>query len=128
MDFSVINDLSYYNGLIFQGFIDGVPGTVLSGGRYDELMRRLGKDTQAIGFAVYTDQLENMERQRGGYDLDVLLLYDHKAETEKLSAAVRMLTANGQRVRAQRVKSDRLSYKQLLRLGEGGLEILETNA
>ncbi len=128
LDFSVINDLSYYNGLIFQGFIDGVPGTVLSGGRYDELMRRLGKDSQAIGFAVYTDQLENMERQRGDYDLDVLLLYDDKAEAEKLSAAVRMLTSNGQRVRAQKVKSDRLSYKQLLRLGEGGLEILETNA
>ena len=60
LDFSVVNDMSYYNGLIFQGFVDGVPASVLSGGRYDPLMARMGKRGSAIGFAVYLDQMTRL--------------------------------------------------------------------
>ena len=127
LDFSVINDLTYYNGLIFQGFIDGVHPVILSGGRYDNLMEKLGKKTNAIGFAVYVDLLERCDSEAEIYDVDVLLLYDSNADTAKLSAAVKMLTSNGQRVRVQKVKSEKLRFKQLLKLGDGGLEILESN-
>jgi len=127
LDFSVLNDLSYYNGLIFQGFIDGVPTAILSGGRYDNLMEKLGKNTQAIGFAVYVDLLERCEPDDERFDVDVLLIYDESADTAKLISAVKMLTANGQRVRTQKTRSEKLRFKQLLRLGDGGLEILETN-
>jgi len=58
IDFSVVNDISYYSGIIFQGYIEGIPAKVLSGGRYDELLRRFGKQSGAIGFAVYLDMLE----------------------------------------------------------------------
>ncbi len=57
LDFSIINDADYYNGLIFQGYVDGVPGTVMVGGRYDLLLRRFQKPQGAIGFAVYLDAL-----------------------------------------------------------------------
>lgn len=127
LDFSVINDISYYNGLIFQGFIEGVPTAILSGGRYDNLMEKLGKKTNAIGFAVYVDQLERCDNENERFDVDVLLLYEPDCDVSKLAAAVRMLTANGQRVRAQKSRTEKLRYKQLLRLGDGGLEILETN-
>ena len=127
LDFSVINDLSYYNGLIFQGFIDGVPNAILSGGRYDNLMDKLGKKTKAIGFAVYVDQLERCDSEIDRFDVDVLLVYGRGADITKLNTAVKMLTANGRRVRVQMTKSDKLRYRQLLRLGDGGLEILETN-
>lgn len=127
LDFSVINDLSYYNGLIFQGFIDGVPNAILAGGRYDNLMEKLGKKTKAIGFAVYADQLERCNPELDRFDVDVLLTYESYVDTSKLTAAVKMLTANGRRVRVQKTGSDKLRYKQLLRLSDGGLEILETN-
>ncbi len=61
IDFSVISDINYYNGIVFKGFIKGIPDAVLSGGRYDRLMRKLGRASGAIGFAVYTDELERME-------------------------------------------------------------------
>jgi len=61
IDFSIINDISYYNGIIIQGYIEGVPAKVLSGGRYDELLRKFGKKSGAIGFAVYLNKLENIE-------------------------------------------------------------------
>lgn len=61
LDFSILNDTNYYNGLIFQGFVNGVPTPVLSGGRYDNLLRRFGKPQSAIGFALYLDTLGRAE-------------------------------------------------------------------
>ena len=58
VDFSVIGDANYYNGIIFKGFLRKIPSPVLSGGRYDNLMRKLRKSGSAVGFAVYTDLLD----------------------------------------------------------------------
>ena len=58
--FSVVNDMNYYNGLAFKGFIEGVPTGILSGGQYDRLMSKMGKKSQAIGFAVYLDELSKL--------------------------------------------------------------------
>ena len=57
-DYSVINSLNYYNGIVFQGFIEGIPESVLSGGQYDNLLHMMGHDkgSKAIGFAVYLNQ------------------------------------------------------------------------
>ncbi|MBQ7183257.1 MAG: ATP phosphoribosyltransferase regulatory subunit [Clostridia bacterium] len=60
LDFSVVNDMSYYNGLVFSGFVEGVFVSVLSGGRYDPVLRRMGKSGSAVGFAVYLDQLSRL--------------------------------------------------------------------
>ena len=61
LDFSIVNDISYYSGIIFQGYIEGIPTKVLSGGRYDMLLRKFGKRSGAIGFAVYLDLLNRYE-------------------------------------------------------------------
>ena len=60
IDFSLVSNLKYYNGIIFQGYIEGAAGCVLSGGQYDKLMRRMDKKARAIGFAVYLDALERI--------------------------------------------------------------------
>ena len=62
IDFSIVNDISYYNGIIFQGYIKGIPTKVLSGGRYDELLLKFGKSTGAIGFAVYLDAFSSAKQ------------------------------------------------------------------
>ncbi len=58
IDLSMVSNTKYYNGITFKGFIDGVPESVLSGGRYDKLLRRMKRQSGAIGFAVYLDALE----------------------------------------------------------------------
>lgn len=58
IDFSTLNDLNYYNGIVFKGYISGVSNSVLSGGRYDSLMQKMGRRSGAIGFAVYLDFLD----------------------------------------------------------------------
>lgn len=60
VDFSAVSNMNYYNGIIFKGFIEGIPGRVLSGGQYDKLMQKMGKRSRAIGFAVYLDMLERL--------------------------------------------------------------------
>jgi ATP phosphoribosyltransferase regulatory subunit len=70
LDFTVTADINYYNGLIFKGFIDGVPGEVLSGGMYSSLMRKLRRRSDAIGFAVYTDKLDRESDTREGRGTD----------------------------------------------------------
>lgn len=61
IDFSLVGDMKYYNGIIFKGFLQGIPGSVLSGGQYDRLMRKMERKSRAIGFAVYLDMLERLE-------------------------------------------------------------------
>ncbi len=79
LDFSVADDVNYYNGIVFKGYIQGMPEPVLSGGQYDRLMRKLHRRSRATGFAVYTgllDRLEDMpkpEDMAGGGFLNVAL-------------------------------------------------------
>ena len=49
VDFSIVNDMNYYNGIVFMGYIRGIPAGVLSGGQYDKLMRRMGRNCKAVG-------------------------------------------------------------------------------
>lgn len=58
IDFSLLGDRKYYNGIVFQGFIEGVPQGVLSGGQYDQLVKKMGKTSRGVGFAVYLDGLD----------------------------------------------------------------------
>ena len=57
LDFSVLNDIDYYNGMIFQGYVKRVPKLILSGGRYDGLLARTGKELCAMGFALSLGEL-----------------------------------------------------------------------
>ena len=128
VDFSVINDMSYYNGIVFKGFVNGVPTGVLSGGQYDRLMRKMGKRSDAIGFAVYLDQLERLYEDGARFDVDAVLLYDENTDLTALMQTVDKLTAAGESVTAQREIPEKLRYKKLLRLTESGVKILEENA
>lgn len=126
LDFSIVNDMRYYNGVIFQGFVDGIPTGILSGGRYDSLMEKMGKQSEAIGFAVYLDQLERFQATTD-YDVDALLLYGDDVEPRQVLQAVKLLNDTGKTVRAERAQPGSVHYRQLLQLGKGGLEILESD-
>ena len=88
IDFSMIDDLQYYNGLIFRGLIPGIPEPVLSGGRYDSLLQKMNKNGAAIGFAVYMDLLPYLDREEKKWDTDLLLRYDSETDPADLVRAV----------------------------------------
>ncbi|MBQ4609729.1 MAG: ATP phosphoribosyltransferase regulatory subunit, partial [Clostridia bacterium] len=120
LDFSVVNDMNYYNGLIFAGFIDGIPSGVLSGGRYDYLLSRMGKKGQAIGFAVYLDQIDRLLGEKAECDVDVLITYGADTPADAVIAAARKQTAAGRSVRVQRAGKADIRYRERIDLGREG--------
>ena len=101
-DFSVINDIHYYNGLVFQGFVRGISEKLLSGGRYDSLLERMDRKGAAAGFALYLGLLEQIRQKQEAFDADVLLLYDKETDPVALQAEAERLRAEGKSVSAQR--------------------------
>ena len=126
LDFSIVNDATYYDGISFKGFINGIPDSVLSGGRYDRLLHRLGKKSGAIGFAVYLDRLERFELQEEAYDIDVVLWYDADVEMASVLDAQQKLLSEGNRVITVSEPNSALRYRKLVKLTNGGMELLET--
>ena len=129
LDFSIPSNTRYYNGLIFCGYVKGVPRAVLSGGRYDKLMERMGKKgLQAIGFALYFDELERFLNTQPLAALDAVVLYDENTDITTIADTVKLLTGDGKKVWAgENLPRDR-KYKKLIRITEKGVKEEEVNA
>ena len=98
LDFSLVNSMDYYNGVIFQGFLQNIPFPVLSGGRYDGLLGEFGCPLPATGFGVEVDALASAMCARGDAAepkaADVLVFGIDGCEVRALSYA-RSLNAQG---------------------------------
>ncbi len=125
-DFSLVNDMNYYNGIIFKGYINGIPESILSGGRYDSLVHKMGKKMGAIGFAVYLDLLERFLEESDENDVDVLLLYDKESSPAEVIEAARKLSSCGKKVKAL-CENDGRKYKSIAKICRGEVTILEEN-
>ena len=115
LDFSMINDIEYYNGLARQ---------VLSGGQYDGMMAKLGKKADAIGFAIYLKELERLPEKSIRYDVDALVLYEPGVDVVRLCQAVESLRRQGLRVRVEKTVPEDLRYCYLYRY-DGRLSLEE---
>ena len=127
LDLSIVNDMNYYDGVIFKGFINKIPDSILSGGRYDRLMEKFGKKTGAIGFAVYLDKLERFGNESREYDIDVMLVYDNGVDPELVISTVDSLMMSGKTVRAVSAPDGGVRCRQLMKLTKEGVDILEGN-
>ena len=119
IDFTVVSDLHYYSGFVFKGFVEGIPVSVLSGGQYDRLMRKMGKHADAIGFAVYLDLIGQYQKNEAVSDADVLLLYDGSSSPAEVCAEADRLIAEGKRVRTARSVPEGVSFRETVRMREG---------
>ena len=120
IDFSVVNDMRYYNGFVFKGFLDGVCDGVLAGGQYDKMMQRMGRKSGAIGFAIYLDLLEQLETANDLNKVDVLLVYNDGVKASSVSAKVKEIIDSGRTVSVQKSVPDRLRYKEIIDMTKEG--------
>ncbi len=127
VDFSVVDNTKYYNGIVFKGFIKGVPTAVLSGGQYNKLMKRLGRGCDAVGFAVYHDTLDRLYSTQDDFDVDALLVYGD-ADVSSIRAALETLWSEGMAAIAQKEKPKKIGYRRLFLLENGILKEFENNA
>ena len=121
LDFSVGNDMKYYSGVVFKGYIEGIPAGVLSGGQYDKLLQKMGRKSGAIGFAVYLDLLERLNKTEAAYDFDILLLREEDADSAALVKAVEELQKEGSVLVAKEPPED-LRFCKVMKFTKGGLQ------
>lgn len=114
IDFSVIGDMKYYNGIVFKGFIEGIPTSVLSGGQYDKLMQKMKRKSGAVGFAVYLDMLERFGCISNEYDIDTVLCYNDKTDIKTLSNYTNQLTKSGVSVSVCKQIPNNVKYRKLI--------------
>ena len=120
LDFSVGSDLGYYSGVVFRGYLEGIPASILSGGQYDRLPQKMGRKARAIGFAIYLDLLQELHREENNLDVDTLILHDGTVDTVTLTAAAEGVSAAGSVLVARQLPENR-RWKQLIRYEKGGL-------
>ena len=128
IDFSAVDDMRYYNGIVFKGYVQSLPSSILTGGQYDKLMKKMRRSSGAIGFAVYLDMLERMDQGRRSFDVDTVLLYEAGASLRAIRAAAEALKAKGQSVMVQPSVPENVRYRNLMKLQGEEVVVLEKNA
>jgi ATP phosphoribosyltransferase regulatory subunit len=57
LDLGLSGRHEYYTGAVYEAYAAGLGFTVANGGRYDNLLRRFGRELPATGFAIYLERL-----------------------------------------------------------------------
>ncbi|MFA5528321.1 MAG: ATP phosphoribosyltransferase regulatory subunit [Peptostreptococcales bacterium] len=83
IDLGLVNHLEYYSGMIFKGYIGNHGLPVLSGGRYDELLGKFGREISARGFGINIDEILSAMKDTQLLDFtmnkkDYLILYHER--------------------------------------------------
>lgn len=128
IDFSVVSDINYYNGIVFKGFIDKIPDSVLSGGRYDSLMQSMSRKSKAIGFAVYIDMLERFNVKEREFDYAAVLLYSENDSISTVKDAAQKLINEYGCVFTAKKLPEKATYGKLFELRNGEVILIENNA
>ena len=120
-DFSIVNDMNYYNGIVFKGFLSGICESVLSGGQYDKLVKRMGRSSGAVGFANYLDLLEALDGAGTSFDVDTLIVYDESSDPVAIAGISEKTVSEGKSVSVQKSIPEKLRYREIRDL-RGGSE------
>jgi ATP phosphoribosyltransferase regulatory subunit len=94
-DLAEVRDLDYYTGITFEGFAPGLGFSLISGGRYDDLIGHFGPPLPAVGWALTLDSVL-LARELQGVEYhepvpDVLLSVNGCPECLRWAAVVRTL-------------------------------------
>ncbi len=88
--------LDYYTGIIFRGYVQGVGNTVLSGGRYDNLIKVFGRDEKAIGFSINIDCLIQLVKHESvSHENKFVITFNKDNETLAMTKALEIIENGG---------------------------------
>ncbi len=87
IDLGLVNRSNYYTGIIFRGYAQGSGLTIISGGRYDNLIGEFGLDAPAVGFGVNVNALCDVMREEINIDRPLRIALT-KGRLEKSSVSL----------------------------------------
>lgn len=130
VDLGMVSKYKYYTGVIFKAYTYGVGEALITGGRYDGLLKHFGKESAAIGCVLMVNQLmAALSRQKIEIPIandKVLLVYEDDSEAKAVEQAEKMrseegrmvalLRRNGKDMEDYKVYGERHGFSQILYL------------
>lgn len=99
LDLSMVNNINYYTGIIFKGYLEGLSQVALQGGRYDTLAKNFGRDFDAVGFGINLDEIfSKLVKDEVTTKGSLVLIKDYEGIDEILDD----LRADGKRIKVER--------------------------
>ena len=127
IDLSVGNDLKYYSGVVFKGYIEGIPTSILSGGQYDKLLKKMGRKSKAIGFAVYTDLLSRLENAYACPMIENVILRGENTNIYVLTNCIKTLPEDEKLLVTSSLPEGK-RWKMLYKAENGMVNLIEENS
>lgn len=133
-DSRLVRGLDYYSSTVFEIVTNrlGAQGTVLGGGRYDNLLKQLGdKDIPAFGFGVGIERIMMLLEEYPKKSTDIYIAWLGEKTKEKAFEIANELRLNGKStvieyedksMKSHMKKADKLGVKTVLILGEEELD------
>ncbi|KEF40271.1 ATP phosphoribosyltransferase regulatory subunit [Schinkia azotoformans MEV2011] len=96
IDLNIVSHMSYYTGILFEGYAQNLGFSLCSGGRYDQLLEKFNRPTAATGFAIRVDRL--VQALGGTQDSTPisLIIFSHERRQEAIEMA-RTKRKNGEK-------------------------------
>ena len=92
IDLGLVHEMDYYTGVMFRGYIGGAGAAILSGGRYNSLCAKFGRDLPAGGFGIdverVAESLQGAARPEAATRRDTVRIALTKGRLEKKTLAL----------------------------------------
>ena len=126
IDLGLVHEMDYYTGVMFRGYIGGAGAAILSGGRYNALCAKFGKDLPAGGFGIdvesVAESLQGAARPEAATRRDTVRIALTKGRLEKKTLS--LLKAAGYDISELEAGSRKLIFA----LPDAGVEIVLAKA
>lgn len=103
IDFNLVMHMSYYTGIVFEGYGNRLGFPLSSGGRYDELLAKFHRPAQATGFGIRLDLLIEALDTKEEVRQDTCILFSKERRGEAIQTA-KALRKEGKRVVLQNLQ------------------------
>lgn len=129
-DLGMVHKIEYYTGVVFRAYVRGAADSILSGGRYDNLIGAFGNQTPATGFAIDIDAVADCVQTDPADGPTTLVQYESGSlgraieyiETAPCGTCVLSLC---DRIEDACLEAARKNIKKLVLLTNSGEEIIE---
>lgn len=91
IDLGLVHELNYYTGMMFRGYMGGSGAVILSGGRYNDLCVKFGKDMPAGGFGIDVERVaeqKDLDEEKALISRDTVRIALTKGRLEKKTLAL----------------------------------------
>ena len=97
IDLAIVNDMEYYTGIVFKGYLDYAGEPILGGGRYDTLLSNFDVDAPATGFGVNLSVIsDKLSRAVGRSVPERKSVLVHYSDPSMLSKALNYMENSGE--------------------------------